>query len=62
MKNLYPIPYATDLVHAISTGDPAGIEAYWRDIRFKDKRIPGTQEFFKLAASDVAGFRRRKFM
>lgn len=55
------IPFATSLVHSIATDDPAGIEAYWHK-RFEVKQIPGTQEFFKLDAADVAAFKRRKVM
>jgi len=55
------VPFSTDLVHSIATDDPVGIETYWHR-RFEDKRVSGTQEFFKLDASDVRAFRRRKFM
>ena len=53
------MPYEGKIIHSISTGDPAGIEAYWHNF-FKEHRLRG--EWFKLSKKDIEYFKKRKIM
>jgi Meiotically Up-regulated Gene 113 (MUG113) protein len=53
------LPEDLELIHAVSTDDAYGIEAYWHT-RFAEKHRGG--EWFERTADDVRAFGRRKFM
>lgn len=48
-----------EIIHAIETDDPSGIEKYWHN-RFKDKQLKGKNEWFILNASDIRAFKKWK--
>ncbi|CCI54558.1 GIY-YIG nuclease family protein [Nostocoides jenkinsii] len=54
------MPEAGELIHVITTDDPAGIESYWHR-RFAAKRVRPDAEWFDLNADDVRAFRPRRF-
>ena len=51
------LPEEAVVIHAIETGDPLGIEAYWHR-RYKEYRKRG--EFFDLPESEVDEFKLHK--
>ena len=49
------LPERTNLIHAIKTDDPSGVETYWHK-RFESKRMQG--EWFDLNSADIKAFKR----
>lgn len=54
------LPEVPQPIHSIKTDDPVGVERYWHN-RFKEKRMPGTREWYKLDANDIKIFKKMKF-
>lgn len=55
------LPEKVQPIHVIITDDRFGIEAYWKN-RFKAKRLREGADWYALDSTDIAAFKRRKFM
>lgn len=53
------LPQKINIIHAIKTDDPLGVEAYWHN-RFKEKRTETDGSWYELNASDVRNFKKWK--